>query len=68
LAEATLLTRQELEILQLMQEGLSNKDVASTLYISMHTVKRHASNIYEKLKVNGRQEAIFRANEMGILE
>ena len=68
MAEATLLTRRELEILQLMQEGLSNKDVASTLNISMHTVKRHASNIYEKLKVNGRQEAIFRAREMGILQ
>ncbi len=65
---ATLLTQRELEVLQLIEDGLSNKDVAQILVISVHTVKRHASNIYAKLHVSGRQEAIFRAKEIGILQ
>jgi len=68
MAVATLLTQRELEILRLMQDGLSNKDIALTLVISLHTAKRHASNIYSKLGVNGRQEAIFHAQELGLLQ
>ena len=67
MATATLLTKRETEILCLMQDGLSNKEIALSLFISMHTAKRHASNIYSKLDVNGRQEAIFRAQELAIL-
>ena len=67
ISAATLLTQREMEILQLMQDGLTNKEIALSLVISVNTVKRHASNIYEKLKVNSRQEAIFRARELNIL-
>ncbi len=66
LATATLLTRRETEILQLMQNGRSNQEIADALVISIHTVKRHATNIYNKLEVNGRQTAIFRAIELNI--
>jgi LuxR family maltose regulon positive regulatory protein len=67
LATATLLTRRETEILQLIQAGLTNQEVAGKLTISPHTVKRHASNIYDKLGVNGRRAAIYRARELNIL-
>jgi LuxR family maltose regulon positive regulatory protein len=64
---ATLLTNREMEILQLMQTGLSNKEIAQALVISVYTVKRHASNIYLKLEVNGRRQAIYKAQQAGIL-
>ncbi len=66
-AIATLLTRREAEILQLMQYGRSNQEIADELVISIHTVKRHATNIYNKLEVNGRQAAIHRAKELNII-
>ncbi len=66
-AIATLLTRREAEILQLMQVGRSNQEIADELVISIHTVKRHATNIYNKLAVNGRQSAIYHAKELNIL-
>jgi LuxR family maltose regulon positive regulatory protein len=67
LARATLLTRRETEILQLMEDGLTNQEIAGKLVISPHTVKRHTSNIYGKLGTNGRLAAIYRAKELNIL-
>jgi LuxR family maltose regulon positive regulatory protein len=67
LATVTLLTPRELEILRLMGDGLTNQEIAAKLVISPHTVKRHASNIYNKLDVNGRLAAIYRAKELKIL-
>jgi LuxR family maltose regulon positive regulatory protein len=67
LATATLLTPRELEILRLMAGGLTNQEIAGQLVISPYTVKRHASNIYDKLNVNGRLAAIYRAKELMIL-
>ncbi len=67
LKSATLLTTRELEILRLMDDRLTNQEIAGQLVISPHTVKRHASNIYEKLQVNGRRAAIFRAKELNLL-
>jgi LuxR family maltose regulon positive regulatory protein len=67
LAMATLLTRRETQILKLMRYGRSNQEIADELVISIHTVKRHATNIYNKLEVNGRQSAIYRAKELNIL-
>jgi LuxR family maltose regulon positive regulatory protein len=64
---ATLLTPRELEILRLMDDRLTNQEIAGQLVISPHTVKRHASNIYDKLGVNGRRAAIYRAKELKIL-
>lgn len=64
---ATLLTLRETEILQMLQDGLSNAEIAQELVISLYTVKRHASNIYRKLGVKGRRQAVYKAQQMGIL-
>ena len=57
------LTRREIEILNLLSKGLLNKEVADQLYISPGTVKKHIQNIYEKLHVNTRIEAINKYNK-----
>jgi len=61
------LTRREEEILRLMHDGLTNEEIASKLVISVHTVKRHATNIYRKLDVRGRWQAIRKAQRLGVL-
>lgn len=53
-----LLTTREKEILELIKTGLQNKEVAEQLHISPQTVRKHLENIYEKLQVNNRVEAI----------
>ena len=50
-----------------MRDGLTNEEIASKLVISVHTVKRHATNIYRKLDVRGRWQAIRKAQQMGLL-
>jgi DNA-binding NarL/FixJ family response regulator len=52
------LTERELEVLNLLAQGLANKQIAATLRISEHTVKFHISSIYSKLKATNRAEAI----------
>ena len=64
---ATLLTPRELEILQLMQGGLGNAEIAQELVISPHTVKRHAANIYRKLEAKNRRQAVYTAQQVGLL-
>ncbi len=54
-------------MLHLISQGLSNKDIAQELVIALNTVKRHASNIYGKLEVNSRTQAVARARELGLL-
>lgn len=61
------LTERELEILQLLAEGLSNQEIADNLIISLGTVKAHSSNIYRKLDVSNRAQAIVRAQELRLL-
>lgn len=56
--ESLNLTPRELEILQLVADGYSNKEIASELFLSFHTVKNHVHNILEKLKVRHRSEAV----------
>ena len=56
--ESLNLTPRELEILQLVADGYSNKEIASELFLSFHTVKNHVHNILEKLKVQHRSEAV----------
>ena len=58
LNSASLSTR-EIEILELIAKGMSNKEVASLLDLSVHTVITHTKNIYRKLNVNSRYEAAF---------
>jgi LuxR family maltose regulon positive regulatory protein len=61
------LSKRELEIVRLIVEGYSNKEIAQKLYISLRTVKYHATSIYSKLGVSGRTQAAFRARELGLL-
>lgn len=65
--EASGLSPREYEILLLIAKGHSNKEIAEQLFISVTTVKSHASNIYEKLEVKRRAQAIARAKELNIL-
>jgi LuxR family maltose regulon positive regulatory protein len=61
------LSERELEILQLFAEGLSNQEIADKLIISLGTVKAHSSNIYRKLDVRNRAQAVIAAREMNLL-
>jgi LuxR family maltose regulon positive regulatory protein len=62
------LSNRELEVLHLIAEGLSNREIGLRLYLSPNTVKRHANNIYEKLNVHSRTEAVAKARTLGILD
>jgi LuxR family maltose regulon positive regulatory protein len=61
------LSQRELEVLQLIAEGLSNREIAARLVISLSTVKGHTANIYGKLGVHRRTLAVARARELGLL-
>jgi LuxR family maltose regulon positive regulatory protein len=61
------LTWREIEILQLLEARLSNKEIAGTLSVSVETVKKHAANIYRKLNVQGRRQAVNRGHDLRIL-
>jgi LuxR family maltose regulon positive regulatory protein len=61
------LSPREREVLQLIAEGLTNKEIARGLVLSVGTVKVHAHNIYSKLGVSGRTQAIAKARILGIL-
>jgi DNA-binding CsgD family transcriptional regulator len=60
------LSRREREVLALVSEGASNKDVAARLVISINTVERHLANIYAKLGVRGRADAAAYAVRSGL--
>ena len=62
-----LLTPREREILQLIAEGKSNKDVANLLNLSVYTVESHRSNLMEKLNLKGVPELILYAVRKGII-
>jgi LuxR family maltose regulon positive regulatory protein len=62
------LTRRELEVLKLIEAGCSNQDIAEKLVISMPTVKRHISNIYAKLDVESRTQAVSLGKELRLFE
>ena len=61
------LSPREVEILSLLAQRLSNKEIADQLYISPITVKRHTINIYQKLNVKNRREAADRAVQLGLI-
>ncbi|MCC5857508.1 MAG: alpha/beta fold hydrolase [Ectothiorhodospiraceae bacterium] len=60
------LTQREQEVLRLIAEGMTNKEIARTLGISPGTVERHVTNIYGKMAVRGRAEAAMRAVQLGL--
>ena len=61
------LSERELEVLQLIAEGLTNQEVATRLFLTLNTVKVHTRNIYGKLGVNNRTQAVAQARALGIL-
>jgi DNA-binding NarL/FixJ family response regulator len=62
------LTEREIEILEELSKGLTNREIARKLYLTEGTVKNYISNIYSKLDVTGRHKAVFKAKEQGIIK
>jgi LuxR family transcriptional regulator, maltose regulon positive regulatory protein len=61
------LTDRELEVLRLLEKGLSKREIASRLFLSYNTIHSHSRSIYRKLNASSRVEAIARAGEQGLL-
>jgi LuxR family maltose regulon positive regulatory protein len=61
------LSQRELEVLQLVAQGLSNREISERLFLALITVKGHNRNIFRKLQVRRRTEAVARARELGLL-
>jgi len=61
------LTAREHEILGLIAEGLSNREIGERLFVSENTVKTHSSRVFEKLGVNRRMQAVQRGKELGLI-
>lgn len=61
------LTEREIEVLQLIADGLTNPEIAQKLYLSTNTLKAHTQNIYSKLDVHSRVQAVNRARELGLI-
>ena len=69
--ESTLLkfgiSKREWEVLALMSEGLSNQEIADRLFVSLNTIKTHSSNLFEKLEVKRRTQAMEKGKRLGLL-
>ncbi|HEY3310399.1 MAG TPA: LuxR C-terminal-related transcriptional regulator [Anaerolineales bacterium] len=61
------LTNRELEVLRLVAEGASNQQISEKLFITVSAVKKHTANIYAKLNVNSRTQAVARARQLDLL-
>jgi LuxR family maltose regulon positive regulatory protein len=61
------LSLREREVLSLMAKGMSHQQIADSLTISLYTVKRHAANIYRKLEVRNRRQAVVKAESLDLL-
>jgi len=61
------LSGRELDALKLIAENMSNQEIADKLFISLNTVKTHAKNIFLKLEVDSRIQAVTKAKELGII-
>jgi DNA-binding CsgD family transcriptional regulator len=65
--EQTGITPRELEILGLIAEGLSNREIGERLFVSENTVKTHSSRLFEKLDVSRRTQAVQKGKELGLI-
>jgi DNA-binding CsgD family transcriptional regulator len=61
------ITRRELEILELIAQGMSNREIAGKLYVSENTVKTHSSRVFDKLGARRRTQAVQLGKEFGLL-
>jgi len=62
------LNNREFEILKLISTGCTNQEIANRLFIALPTVKTHASNLYSKLDVKNRTQAVAKAQSLGIIQ
>ncbi len=65
--EALGITKRELEILELIAEGLSNREIAERIFVSENTVKTHSSRLFDKLNARRRTQAVQLGKELGLL-
>jgi len=61
------LSARELEVLQLIADGLSNQQIAERLFVSLNTIKTHTSNLFLKMEVERRTQAIEMAKRLGLI-
>lgn len=61
------ISKREHEVLVLIAKGMSNQEIADTLFVSQSTIKTHTSRLFEKLDVKNRTHAIVKAKELGII-
>ncbi|HEV2826240.1 MAG TPA: LuxR C-terminal-related transcriptional regulator [Pyrinomonadaceae bacterium] len=61
------ITKRELEILGLIAQGMSNREIAEKLFVSENTVKTHSSRLFEKLSARRRTQAVQRGKELGLI-
>ena len=61
------ISKRELEVLQLMAEGLSNLEIAEKLFLSLSTIKTHSSSLFEKLDVKRRTQALEKARSLRLI-
>lgn len=61
------ISERELEVLELLSEGYSNRQIADRLYISIHTVKTHVSNLLAKLEADRRTQAVNKARSLKLI-
>jgi two-component system, NarL family, response regulator LiaR len=62
------ISKRELEVLQLMAQGLSNQQIADKLFVSLNTIKTHSSNLFVKLQASRRTQAIQKGKELMLIE
>lgn len=67
LIEKLSISKRELEILQLLAEGNSNQEIASKLFVSLSTVKTHNQNLFDKLEVKSRTQAVGKARQLKLI-
>ena len=61
------ISEREVEVLQLLSDGLTNQEIAQTMFVSVNTVKSHLKSIYGKLSVHNRREAVARARVLHLI-
>ena len=62
------ITKRELEILELIAKGMSNREIANHLFVSENTIKTHSSRLFDKLNAKRRTQAVQIGKDMGIIE
>ncbi|HJP63377.1 MAG TPA: LuxR C-terminal-related transcriptional regulator, partial [Mucilaginibacter sp.] len=61
------LSKRELEVLQLMALGLSNQEIADKLFVSLNTIETHSAQVFEKMEVKRRTQAVDTGKKLGLI-